>query len=264
MVPGYGSPSKLIQILRSWCGKKPGGHPVHPPLGVLLSPLHIPLIFLTVFSFEQLLFEDLLTFTRCLFHLRQLWLTVSFADRTKSLSKFWRQLCKCAITSIEQRTGTISLQDGFPGMQTLKWSLGGRMFIKKRPQAQHLWKRGGQSRSEQRETWTWVQPQPQPCRTYKGLWLWLIIGCGPLGGAVILRGSSWKLREFQMQKRRVCGRAASQSRPSLWNLLSEDEQWEPAMEFMTQTHSQSFPEQLSPGIFIAQLELELGHQVISA
>ena len=81
---------------------------------------------------------------------------------------------------------------------------------------------------------------------------------------MILRGSSWNLREFQMQKRRVCGRAASQSRPSLWNLLSEDEQCEPAMEFMKQTHSQSFPEQLSLGIFTAQLELELGHQVISA
>ena len=29
----------------------------------------------------------------------------------------------------------------------------GRMFIKERPQDQHLWKRGGQSRSGQRETW---------------------------------------------------------------------------------------------------------------
>ena len=113
----------------------------------------------------------------------------------------------------------------------------GRMFIKERPQDQHLWKRGGQSRSGQRETWTWVQPQPQPCRTHKGLWLWLMVGCGPLGGAVILTGGSWKLREFLMKKRPVCRRVASQSRSSLWNLLSEGKQCEPAMEFIYETNS---------------------------
>ena len=69
---------------------------------------------------------------------------------------------------------------------TPKWNLGGRMFIKERPQDQHLWKRGDQSRSGQREKWTWVQAQPQPWRTHKDLWLWSITGCGPLGRCVIL------------------------------------------------------------------------------
>lgn len=35
------------------------------------------------------------------------------------------------------------------------------------------------------------------------------------------------------------------------------------MEFIYETNPQTYPEQLSPGIFVAQLELELGHQVIS-